>query len=272
LRGGGADQIEIGHDLCRIGAGATLASLGGHELLRRVFPGLAEAASEAGSPQVRIAETVGDNLARHSRCWYYSRRGLRCLKKGGSTCFARVGENRFHSLFTGCMCVSPAVSTLAVSLAALDARIAILRQGRVERLTVARFFAAAWSNPAAHNSLEPADLVVRLEIPVVDGLRSAYLQVSQRSDVERALVSCAAAARVSGRTVRDVRIVLGAVAPVPWQVAEANRFLEGRVVNDDVATQAASLVLRKAAPLSSNGYKLPIARALIRRSLTQLVA
>ena len=55
-------------------------------------------------------------------------------------------------------------------------------------------------------------------------------------------------------------------------MAAANRFLEGRIVNDDVATQAASLVLREAAPLSSNGYKLPIARALIRRSLTQIVA
>ena len=132
--------------------------------------------------------------------------------------------------------------------------------------------APAWANPAVHNSLKPADLIVRVEIPVVDGLRSAYLQVSQRSDLDRALVSCAAAARVSGKTVRGVRIVLGAVAPVPWQVAEANRFMEGRVVNDDVATQAANLVLRRAAPLSSNGYKLPIARALIRRSLTQLVA
>jgi xanthine dehydrogenase YagS FAD-binding subunit len=62
------------------------------------------------------------------------------------------------------------------------------------------------------------------------------------------------------------------VASVPWQVAEANRFLEGRIVNDDVATEAASLVLREAAPLSSNGYKLSIARALICRALKRLVA
>jgi xanthine dehydrogenase YagS FAD-binding subunit len=272
MSGGGADRIEIGHDRCLIGAGATLASVGAHEGLRRAFPGLVQAASEAGSPRVRSAETLGDNLGRQSRCWYFRRRGVRCAKKGGSTCFARIGENRFHSLFTGCICVSPGASSLAVLLAALDARIAVLRRGRMERLTVARLFAPAWANPAVHNSLKPADLIVRVEIPVVDGLRSAYLQVSQRSDLDRALVSCAAAARVSGKTVRDVRIVLGAVAPVPWQVAEANRFMEGRVVNDDVATQAANLVLRRAAPLSSNGYKLPIARALIRRSLTQLVA
>ena len=271
-RGTLTDRIEIGHHKCLIGAGAPISSLGLDEQLRRVFPSLAEAAAGAGSSRVRSAATVGDNLAQHSRCWYYSRRGVRCSKKGGSKCFARVGVNRFHALFTGCMCVSPAVSNLAVSLAALDARIAVLREGKVERLTVARFFASAWSDPTAHNSLKPADQILRVEIPVVAGLRSAYLQVSERSDAGRAIVSCAAAARVCGRTVRGARIVLGAISPVPWQVAAANRFLEGRIVNDDVATQAASLVLREAAPLSSNGYNLPIARALIRRSLTQIVA
>jgi xanthine dehydrogenase YagS FAD-binding subunit len=266
------NQIDVGEDECVIGANVTLASLAGCEPLVRVFPALVEAASEAGSPQTRNASTVGGDLSQPSRCSYYRQRGAPCVKKGGVSCFARVGENRFHSLFTGCMCVSPAVSSVAIALAALDARIAILSDRRIEKLTVAQFFASAWSNPAVHNSLKPADQILRVEIPVVNGVRSAYLEVSEKSDFDWALVSCATAARVNGRAVNGVRIVVGAIAPIPWQVAQANRFLEGRIVNDDVATQAASLVLREAAPLSSNGYKLPIARALIRRCLTRLVA
>ena len=91
MSGGGPTGLKSGMTGA-YGAGATLASVGAHEGLRRVFPGVVQAASEAGSPRVRSAETLGDNLGRQSRCWYFRRRGVRCAKKGGSTCFARIGE------------------------------------------------------------------------------------------------------------------------------------------------------------------------------------
>ena len=85
------------------------------------FPGLHEAAAEIGSQQIRNVATVGGNLAQHSRCWYFRHRDTVCLKKHGDLCYARHGENRYHSLFTGNDCISPVVSSLATVLAALDA-------------------------------------------------------------------------------------------------------------------------------------------------------
>jgi xanthine dehydrogenase YagS FAD-binding subunit len=62
------------------------------------------------------------------------------------------------------------------------------------------------------------------------------------------------------------------VAPIPWQVEAANQFLEGKELTDAVAAQAADLILRDAEPLAHNAYKVPLARALIRRALATLTA
>jgi xanthine dehydrogenase YagS FAD-binding subunit len=268
----GTQEIAPAADRWVIGANVTLAALAAHTGLRQTFPGLAEAAGEVGSPQMRNVATVGGNLAQHSRCWYYRHRDIRCLKKGGATCYAREGENKYHSLFSGATCLSPVVSNLAVALTALGASVVVQRGATPATLTMAQLYESAWKNPRAHHSLKPTDLILRVEIPVAAGGRSVYLQMAEKSDFDWALVSCAAAARVEGGTLHDARVVLGAVAPIPWQVEEANALLEGKELTDDLAAKTADLVLRDAEPLAHNAYKVPLARALVRRALAKLVS
>ena len=102
--------------------------------------------------------------------------------------------------------------------------------------------------------------------------RSSYLQMSAKSQFDWALVSCAAAANVAGGKLSQPSIALGAVANVPYQVKAANELLDGKVLDDALANKAADLLLEKAHIQTDNGYKLPIARALIRRALMQLKA
>jgi xanthine dehydrogenase YagS FAD-binding subunit len=266
----GTQEITRAGDKWVVGANVTLAALAAHADLRRALPGLAEAADDVGSPQMRNVATVGGNLAQHSRCWYYRHRDVRCLKKGGATCYARDGENKYHSLFSNATCLSPVVSNLATALTALDARVLVQRGPKPEWLTMVQLYASAWDNPRAHNSLRPADLILQVEIPIAPGGRSVYLQMAEKSDFDWALVSCAAAAQVDGRTLHRVRVVLGAVAPVPWQADEANALLEGRELTGALAAQAADLILRDAEPLAHNAYKVPLAHALVRRALAGL--
>ncbi len=267
----GTQEMKRTGDKWVIGANVTLAALAAHADLRRALPGLARAADDVGSPQMRNVATVGGNLAQHSRCWYYRHRDVRCLKKGGATCYARDGENKYHSLFSNATCLSPVVSNLATVLTALDARVLVQRSPKPELLTMAQLYASAWENPRAHNSLRPADLILQVEIPADPGGRSVYLQLAEKSDFDWALVSCAAAAQVDGKTLRRARVVLGAVAPVPWQVDEASVLLEGKELTDVLAAQAADLILRDAEPLAHNAYKVPLAHALIRRALGKLL-
>src|SRR5665213_1781882 len=101
-----------------LAANVTVAEIAAHEELKKALPGIVEAASEVGSPQIRNVSTLAGNLLQHSRCWYYRQPDIVCLKRGGSMCHAQEGENKYHSLFTGCSCVSPVVSNLSVALAA----------------------------------------------------------------------------------------------------------------------------------------------------------
>lgn len=254
-----------------IGANVTLATLAAHAEIRRVFPGLADAAAEVGSPQIRHVATVAGNLAQHSRCWYYRHRDVVCRKKGGRACHAREGECKYHSLFTGSMCLSPLVSNLAVALAALDAKVVVRRGRRTENLSLAQLYESAWKDPAAHHSLRPDDLILRVELSAAT-TRSVYLQIAEKSDFDWALVSCAAAARVENGILRGARVVLGAVAPIPWQVEAANASLEGKPATFETAEKAASLILQEARPFADSAYKIPIARALVRRTILRLVA
>ena len=265
----GLNRIEPGAEKWTIGALVTVAQIEDHGQIQEVFPGLHDAASEVGSQQIRNVATVGGNLAQHSRCWYYRHRDTLCLKKGGDLCYARHGENKYHSLFTGNTCISPVVSNLATTFASLGATVVILREGKEMPMSVAELYATAWENPTAHNSLKPGDLILRVEIPTTR-THSAYMQVSEKHAFDWALVSCAAAAKVSGGKLSQARVALGCISPRPHEVTAANDFLEGKTLDEATASQAADLILKDATPLEHNGYKIPLAQALIRRTLLKL--
>ncbi|HZI33519.1 MAG TPA: FAD binding domain-containing protein, partial [Candidatus Binatia bacterium] len=123
----GLNKVERGSTSWTIGALVTIAQIENDAEVQKVFPGLHDAASEIASLQIRNVATVGGNLAQHSRCWYFRHPDVPCLKKHGGLCYARNSENRYHSLFSGNDCISPVVSSLATTFAALDATAVVLR-------------------------------------------------------------------------------------------------------------------------------------------------
>ncbi len=264
----GLNTIQYGDDYWTIGSLVTIATLEKDEKIRSALPGLHQAAAEIASPQIRNVATVGGNLAQHSRCWYYRQRDIQCLKKNGDLCYARNSDNRYHSLFSGNDCISPVVSSLGATFAALDATAVVLSGGQELRWSMAEFYADAWKMHLAHNSLKPGDLILRVEIPL-SRPRSAYLQASDKHVFDWALVSCAAADYVDGKLVSP-RVALGSISPVPHQMDKANQFLEGKPLDSTTVTHAADLLLANARPLEHNAYKVPMAHALICRTLLKL--
>jgi xanthine dehydrogenase YagS FAD-binding subunit len=254
-----------------VGANFTIAKLAEEPIVQKDWSAIAEAASEVGSPQIRAVATVGGNLAQHSRCWYYRQRDLSCLKRGGNTCYGREGQNKYLSIFTGNPCISPSVSNLAVALAAFDTQVSVLRKGEQKTLTISELYQDAWNNPLAQNSLQAGDLITGITVPPIEG-KSAYMQMSEKGDFDWALVSCAVSGKLADGKLSGVRIVLGSVAPVPLICEEAAKYLEGKPLDEKSVTEAAKIALSKATPFAHNGYKVPIARALIKRALLKLSA
>jgi xanthine dehydrogenase YagS FAD-binding subunit len=267
----GMDKIQSNSKAWTIGSLVTVADIEDHSGIGKTFPGLQQAAAEVGSRQIRNVATVGGNLAQHSRCWYFRQRDVLCLKKGGEMCYARHGESKYHSLFTGNTCISPIPSNLSIALGALNATVVVWRDGKEMPMSIPELYQKAWDEPTAHNSLQQGDLILRVEIPTEDR-RSAYLQLSEKTFFDWALVSCAVAAKVDGNTLSRVKIFLGAVSNVPYEVQAANDFLEGKTADEANAAKAADLLLEKAHVQAHNGYKVPIVRALVRRTLAQLTA
>ncbi|MEE9367576.1 MAG: FAD binding domain-containing protein [Pontiella sp.] len=264
-------QITDKGDHWLIGGAVKLVAIVRHDALKKSLPGLVQSAEHVGSPQIRNVATVGGNIAQHSRCWYYRQPDVKCLKKGGSQCYACEGINKYHSIFAEGACISPLVSNLGIALSALDARVQVMRKGAVRDMSMEAFYELADVNPRAHNSLQPDDLVVSVKVP--KGRKSSsYLQISEKGAFDWALVSCAAAADLQDGILRNVRLYLGVVSPIPYSREKAVAFLAGKKLNEETVAEAARLLMAKADPFEHNGYKVPMARAMAKRALLALEA
>jgi CO/xanthine dehydrogenase FAD-binding subunit len=91
--------------------------------------------------------------------------------------------------------------------------------------------------------------------------------IREMSTIDFAIVSIAAAITVERGKVSDARIVLGAVAPMPYRAVSAENALKGKVIDDAIAETAAAAAVKDAVPLSCNKYKIEIARALVKRAI-----
>jgi xanthine dehydrogenase YagS FAD-binding subunit len=100
---------------------------------------------------------------------------------------------------------------------------------------------------------------------------SRYRKARERASYAFAIGSVAAALGVADGVVRDVRLALGAVAPVPWRAHRAEQELRGRAATEQAFRDAADAELDAAEPLRDNGYKVPLMRNLIVRTLSELV-
>ncbi|HEX5417560.1 MAG TPA: xanthine dehydrogenase family protein subunit M, partial [Chloroflexota bacterium] len=78
------------------------------------------------------------------------------------------------------------------------------------------------------------------------------------------------------QTVEKVRIVLGAVAPTPIRVREAEEILTGQTISDDRLSQAGAAAARAARPISdvraSAEYRREQCDVLTQRAIRQTAA
>jgi xanthine dehydrogenase YagS FAD-binding subunit len=67
--------------------------------------------------------------------------------------------------------------------------------------------------------------------------------------------------------VRSARVVMGAVAPIPWRSTAAEQALAGKPVNEQTAAAAAEAALKDARPLAQNAYKVQVAKTAVQRAI-----
>ncbi len=267
--------IRLEGDELQIGAITLVNDVAESAEVRRHAPALAQAAGHVGSAQLRNQGTVGGNLCQRPRCWYYRNIESVCRKKGGEQCFAVDGENKYLAVFgtdAPCRMVSP--TNLGTALLALDGVAHVLTADGERGVPIAEFYRMPTTeDPFRETVLQPGEIVREVHVTSQEGRRSAYLQISEKEEFDWALVSGAVSLALNDAGhVADVRLALGAVAPVPWRLTRAEDFLRGKLPTDEHLREAAQLALADARPMSRNAYKLPIARAVVARVIRQALA
>jgi xanthine dehydrogenase YagS FAD-binding subunit len=257
-----ADGLEIG-------ALTTLTAIETNPIIQQKYGVLAAAARRVASPQIRNAGTLGGNIAQDARCWYY-RYGLPCYRAGGNTCYADTpaGMNREHALFEASRCVSVSPSDTAPALVALEAKF-VVKNSKGERVIDAEnFFLLPATDITRMTVLEPGDILTAIRLPAKwAGAKFYFEKVADRNTWDFPLVNIAAVKIVDGDTVRDIRIVAGAVQNTPKRLKVVEDTVRGQKITPDLAQLAGNAATRGARPLNYNHFKVPLLANLVSRAL-----
>jgi xanthine dehydrogenase YagS FAD-binding subunit len=257
----------------RIGAAVRNADLAAHRAVRERYPMLAEALLNGASGQLRNLATTAGNLLQRTRCAYFQDITKPCNKRApGTGCPAREGDHRNLAILGHSQaCVATHPSDMAIALAALDATVHVAGPEGDRTIPLTELHRLPGDKPQRDTVLEPGDLITAVELPPLPlAARSGYRKVRDRASFSFAVVSVAAAIDVTEGAVRDCRIALGGVAHKPWRAHRAEEALRGAPATEESFAAAADAELAAAQPLRDNGFKVPLARTLIVRTLAGL--
>lgn len=163
---------------------------------------------------------------------------------------------------------SPAADA-APPLLAYDAEVVLARQGAERTLPLAELFTGP-----GQTALAADEMLIALRLPLPpENTGAAFIKLGKRQAMAIAVASVAARLTLAadGR-IREARLALGSVAPVPLRALRAETHLQGHGPTVSLIGEAAELARPEASPISdvraSAGYRSRMVEVLARRALT----
>lgn len=235
------------------------------------YAALAQAAASVGAPHLQRMGTIGGNICLNTRCFFYNqssnwrRHRPVCFKMGGDLC---------HVVPKGKKCFAVFSADTPPALMALEAKLKLVSSKGERVIPIKEFYTGDGKDNTA---LHPGEILAEIRLPPPQAKQaSIYLKYRIRSSIDFPLVGVAA--RIvedkEGKGYRMVKIVLNAVGSAPAVVTEAEDFLNGSNLSDDVIARAADMSFRAAHPLSNANstpsYRKGMAGILTRKALMEL--
>jgi xanthine dehydrogenase YagS FAD-binding subunit len=254
----------------KIGAGVRIADLAENAQVAKLYPALVKAAGEVGTPQIRNQGTVGGNINQRPRCWYFRNEEFVCLKKGGNRCFAPAGENQFHAIFGNGPTHIVHPSSLAVPAVAYRAKFRIVGPKGERIVDSSEYFTMpTMQNVRSENVLEADELFTHMMLPAPGNVKHGHYEVRFKQSHDWPIAFATVILATAGNRVTSARVVMGAVAPVPWRAQAAEQALVGKTIDENVAAAAAEAALTGNRPMSQNAYKVQVAKTAVKRAILQ---
>ena len=253
----------------RIGALVTMDELAKNAEVRSAYKSLADAAAGIPSPQIRHMGTAAGDLCQRPRCWYY-RQGMGLLGMKDGKSLVQNGENQYHAIFGGGPAYFVSASSLGPALVALGARVKLVSAAGSREVPVASFFVVPQNETAREIALKPNELLTEIIVPALTGaVHSSTYELRQKEALDWPLVSASVVLHMRGATVASAKVVLGHVAPKPYEAAAAEKALVGKTITAETAEAAGKAAVADAQPLSQNAYKVTLARVAVKRALLE---
>jgi 4-hydroxybenzoyl-CoA reductase subunit beta len=242
-----------------IGALTTLTDVAQHPVIRERYAALAQAAASVSTPQLRNMGTIGGNVCVDTRCNYYNqnldwRKALGfCMKKDGDVCRVAPSSPK---------CVAVSSSDTAPALAAFGARLTLTGPAGEREVPIDDFYRNdginAWAKKAG-------EILTHISVPPPSkGVRSAYVKLRLRRSFDFPVLGVAAMLRIDDDGVcTDARVVLGAVASRPLEVAQARAHLLGTRLGPDIIASAADAAFAMGKPLDNTSASIPYRKRMI---------
>ena len=191
---------------------------------------------------------------------------------GLSEACATVGGVQVRNLGTvggNLVNASPAADT-PPALLCLDATVTAVGRSGERELPLDRFFPGY-----RRTALRPGEVLTAIHIPPVEPRTgTAFFKLGRRRAMEIS-VACSAARLTlaeDGRTIREARIALGAVAPTAIRSREAESMLSGRQADEKLFHEAGRAAGAEAQPIddlrASADYRRKVTAVLVSRALT----
>jgi len=262
---------ELGDGGIRIGAQALNSDTAAHPRVRTRYPLVSQALVAGASGQLRNKASIGGNLLQRTRCPYFYDTDAACNKrKPGSGCAAIDGINRIHAILgasDACIAVHP--SDMAVALAALDARVELLRPGSTRQVGIGEFYRLPGDTPHVETVVQPGEMITAVELPAPPAGRQLYRKVRDRASYEFALVSVAVVVAVEQGRIKVARVAFGGVSPQPWRSAGAETALVGRPATIATYQAAAQAAMKNAVGRGHNDFKIELAKRTLVTTLAR---
>ncbi|MEW8985521.1 MAG: xanthine dehydrogenase family protein subunit M [Bacillus sp. (in: firmicutes)] len=160
---------------------------------------------------------------------------------------------------------SPAADT-APPLLVYDAIIKAASKEGIREIPVTEYFVGPGKSALASN-----EIITEITIPKTDAnTGSSFLKLG-RVSADIAKINVAVCLKREGQRCTTCRIAFGSVAPTPIRVWEAERILEGKVINDELIVQASKAASAEIKPITDNRstreYRLKVSKVILEEAL-----
>lgn len=169
----------------------------------------------------------------------------------------------------GNLCNAAPSADNAPTLLAMNAEVVINGAKGERRLPLDQFF----KGPGA-NALNAGEILTAILVPPPEsGSGVSYQHISARGKVDISAVCVGIMVRMEKDLCRDVRIFLGAVAPVPMRAVKSEAIVLGQQLTGEIIEKVGIAASEESQPItdvrSSADYRKKMVAVLTRRALTE---